>query len=211
MCSKLTIDEGIKFFARITFGTACFQEYKLICIKRAYKDLSRTIHGVGKLKKEENVILRNCGELLVSEFVTIILTNKITVDEFDKCHKEVSEKLIKLYSRPTSAIQFYVGTAQKWINMTLKYLYMLYLTNLILLTEEEKANLKNNYKFFHLPIDNIVVANDEFLRCTYNNNLGRNTRWSRIDEYIKYLNFQIELRSKNVPPLDYEFNIWLNG
>lgn len=211
MSSELTKNDGIKFFARITFGSADFENYIHLCVNRAYGDFARTIHGIGDLLDDERAELRNYAESAISTFATKILTDILSENEFDKLHREVSDKLVTNFKTEHANIQFHTGTAQKWINMTLKYLYMLYLTDLIYLNESEKKCLKYNYAFFHLPIDDIVKANDKFLKETYKNMFGNDIRWSRIVDYESYLEFQKEIRSMGVVPLDYEFNIWLNG
>jgi hypothetical protein len=115
MSSELTKNDGIKFFARITFGSADFENYIHLCVNRAYGDLARTIHGIGDLLDDERANLRNYAESTISEFVTYILTNILKEDEFDKLHREVSDKLVTNYRGEHANIQFHTVTSQRLV------------------------------------------------------------------------------------------------
>jgi hypothetical protein len=89
------------------------------------------------------------------------------------------------------------GQAQKWINMSLKYMSALGNTIII--------GVEKNYKYFHIPVDNII---QDKLK---NHNINRiPISWSRIDNYDVYLSYQIELRNKfsDQIPLDVEFRLF---
>lgn len=93
-------------------------------------------------------------------------------------------------------IHFTYGQAQKWINMTLKYLYVLC-----------PDKVENNFFNLHIPIDNYVfsVAQKEF-------DIKYPTKpWSRWESYDYYIEYQILIRNNltDVVPLKWEFIFWL--
>lgn len=65
------------------------------------------------------------------------------------------------------------GQAQKWINMTLKYMFAIG-PNII-------DGIDRNYDYFHIPLDNVI---QEKLSIHGINRI--NIRWSRIDNYQTY-------------------------
>ena len=65
-------------------------------------------------------------------------------DLYDSWHRSVSDKIKRLYSE--QGIRFTYGHAQKWINMTIKYLYML-----------ETDTFTDVFKWLHVPLDNYIL------------------------------------------------------
>ena len=95
-------------------------------------------------------------------------------------------------------IEFSYGQAQKWINMTIKYLYIL-----------EVQSFDGVFEYLHIPIDNYIYDSVENL-------LGIPTpkqAWSRLDDYDWYLYYQEAIREKlsGISPLRWEFREWLNA
>ena len=109
-----------------------------------------------------------------------ILKSDYQIDqiEFDAWHKKTLYFIIndfKSYEKIT------VGQVQKWINMTFKYLAM-----------RDYKDFENIYQFCHVPIDSTIlniVKNDLF------------KKWSEINDYDKYLDFQKLFRNKNITQL----------
>ena len=81
--------------------------------------------------------------------------------------------------------------------MTLKYLFAIG-PNVI-------DGIDRNYEFFHIPIDNII---QDKLSIRGINRI--NSRWSRIDSYQTYLQYQIRVRNTFAGqiPLDVEFRLF---
>jgi len=102
-------------------------------------------------------------------------------------HKIACEDLIRSFENQL----FTVGQAQKWINMTFKYLHLL---------DYEKVN--GVYEYCHIPIDSYM------LNAT---NYHMSKPWSKLDDYEEYLNYQEWFREtyKDEIPLDAEFYLWL--
>lgn len=163
----------------------------------AYLDLNRTI----EFKKSETISEEDKIELRQKVVDTIIAFIKsikskdgINQDVFDNWHRDLCRKIIKNYS--DKGIEFHYGQAQKWVNMTFKYLSVIQI-----------ASTSVYFKYLHAPIDSIVIdiASDDF-------HLKRpDTRWSRMDEQ-EYIDYQKRLRSvinKNkLCPMLWEFRIW---
>lgn len=127
-------------------------------------------------------------DTIYNELTELFKSNNMNQDEFDKFHKLVCDKLIN-----TSSKILTYGQAQKWINMTLKYVSMF-----------DHVRTEKTYEFYHVPIDNIILHSTKYKK------LG--TRWSRISSYDKYFDFQKWFRNNNEGiPLDVEFNMWLNA
>jgi len=81
--------------------------------RRAYRDLSRTLHGIGS-HPEADSLRQDTYETLKS-FVTD-LQDVRTADEFDKQHDDWCTTTISRFAKTTSGpdIQLHYGQAQKW-------------------------------------------------------------------------------------------------
>ena len=88
---------------------------------------------------------------------------------YDKFHFELCEQIIEEY-RKRDVAELTYGQAQKWVNMTMKYLSMI-----------SHSSVKKCYEYCHIPIDNYILqATSKTLSTT----------WSRLEDYDEYLSFQ---------------------
>lgn len=93
--------------------------------------------------------------------------------------------------------QFTYGQAQKWVNMSLKYLYVMGFDD-----------MSHFEQVIHVPVDSLIIdaANDLGVRWP-------STSWSKLDNYHKYLAFQKRLRQKMQEgtecPLIWENHAWI--
>lgn len=160
-------------------------------IDRAYRDFNRTLHGIQKKQsKEKQSLLKEVVKKIISEPLIHIFNSQ---DEFDKWHKIKCVELVKAYEDILNHTLF-IGQAQKWINMSFKYLFAL--------GENRINGISRNYKYFHFPVDNIIQ--DKFLE----DGIPKlKIAWSRIDDYSNYLDYQKLVREKFAGqiPLDVEF------
>lgn len=164
-------------------------------IDRAYRDFNRTQHGISKLQTAESY---NKISFCMSEIVKDILSKKINSrNDYDKWHEDSCNKIIKEYKTLLNYI-LCVGQAQKWINMSLKYLFAL--------GESRISGVSANYEYFHIPIDNII---QDKLYEVYKIPKFE-MPWSRINNYEKYLNYQNKIRIAVAPdiPMDIEFKLF---
>lgn len=180
------------FWIRVYLGSS--QDFVNSAIKRAYLDFSRTKHKYSEKNSPETYeTLKSCMRSIVSEVLTL---NFDTQDEFDIWHKQSCDHLINTYFQRADFTLHY-GQAQKWINMTLKYLYAL--------GETRVSGISNNYQWFHIPVDNIIQE-----KLSKSNIILFKTPWSRIKDYDKYLDYQKEVRNfcGSSIPMDLEFALF---
>ncbi len=168
------------------------------CIKRAYRDFSRTLHEVGEHPNREE-LTRSAKKLLLEEFRNVKKIKFQNQEEFDTWHQSVCTDMQELYKH-YGYDKLYIGQSQKWINMTYKYIFAY--------GAEQIDGYADIYQFCHVPIDNFVV---NALKEKSNINPPKAiTPWSRISDYQAYLNYQklIAQTEPDVPLLDIEFYLW---
>ena len=123
-----------------------YDEYRIfMCAKAAYKDLCRTLTYIANykdkkdskkedLKKKESAINNICFELTkkIYKYYNNGSINNIEPEKLFSVFitkygiiKENFELLSYLEKPKDGFDKFYFGQAQKWVNMTLKYLYLL--------------------------------------------------------------------------------------
>jgi len=91
----------------------------------------------------------------------------------------------------------HVGQAQKWVNMSFKYIFTL--------GGKRISGFEPVYKHCHIPFDNVILIKLETMGFP-----PFNCAWSRINDYDEYLSRQIWIREKYMlSPLDIEFLIWI--
>ena len=159
-------------------------------IKRAYLDFCRTLHGLreyeGLRDNAEKVLERQINELFKLEIDS--------QESFDQWHKSCCDKLIQCFEVYGN---FHYGQAQKWINMSLKYIFVF-----------DQQLTDNIYQYFHIPIDNVVLEGLKGMKRIYSFTFC--CPWSKIDSYEEYLKFQIWFRNTFYGiPMDNEFRLWM--
>lgn len=174
--------------------------------KRAYRDLSRTLHGIGT-HPDKTTLLEDTHASL-REFVTS-LEKVTTQEEFDTLHNAWCEDRIHFFSEHPhlgrNNFAFTYGQAQKWINMTLKYLAVL-----------DHPAVRRVYPYLHVPIDSIVYEEAEHPTAGLGvpRPPGR-VSWSRLD-VDQYRDYQRRIRdsiadsdASSLTPLDWEAQAWI--
>ena len=167
--------------------------------KRAYRDMNRTIRfnelSTDEIRLELREKVNNIFEIEIKKLTENNITSQ---EEFDLWHCKVCGNIKDLYE--DNDIKFTYGQAQKWVNMTIKYLYIL-----------NEHTFDNVFDFLHIPVDNYIFkAVKEKLGIDKPKN-----PWSKLDE-TEYLNYQNDIRKKlkeeekYISPLDWEFKIWLD-
>ncbi len=191
--TTLTPQDITNFWVRLYFGTTKLHELRLSAVDRAYRDFNRTMHGMRAKRTNEGYInLRN----FVNEIAGETFTSTFNQHSFDKWHLEKCNELKSEFDKILN-YQISYGQAQKWINMTLKYMYAIG-PNII-------EGVDRNYNYFHIPIDNIIQNKLK------QHNINRiSTSWSRISDYQTYLEYQIQVRNtfSGQIPLDVEFKLF---
>lgn len=201
MKTELDKQDATRFFALLTMQT----DFTIrTCIWRAYQDFCRTLHGMRSVHGTDHV--KNQAESIIETMLNQCISVKLEVDDFDNLHRITCNKIKEIFE---SIITFRIGQSQKWVNMSLKYMYFLHLANLLItLSPVDGLILEYNAKWFHMPVDNIVLE-DVRIGALYRQNVGTALPWSRTDSYDDYLRFQVALRNKfTVPLLIVENEVW---
>jgi len=189
--SILTRADYEDYFVRLYFGPQ--PDFLLASIARAYLDFSRTLHGIGDLRLKDE--LHDEASNRLREAIVELKAKSVNSAEFDAWHRIACGKLVAIYNEYD--YRLYVGQAQKWINMTLKYVFAL--------GERRIHGFGEIYQHCHAPLDNILLGQLErydfpALSCA----------WSRLNNYEEYFERQIWIRrSFRLVPLDVEFMLWL--
>ncbi len=189
------------YLVYLCFGAGPYDLLK--CINGAYSDFSRTLHGLGKLAPEDKESLRKqAGSELMQRFSNLKGDLASTTNEaaFDEWHEATYQQLSTIYSK--HGHHLYVGQAQKWINMTFKYLF-----TLSKLGKCRHSGFGKVYPFCHAPLDRSLI---DRLNKEYNIPWPNQCTWSRLDNYNHYLCYQQQIRRRfTLVPLDMEFKLWL--
>ena len=187
-------EDQLRFLLRLYFGPG--DDLLGLCVHRAYLDFSRTLHGIGKhphaVQKASRYLHRELSHIAASGDCS-------SETGFDAWHKKTCVGLCDIYVGE-GFTSFHMGQAQKWINMALKYVYVI--------GESRLPDYAAMYGYCHVPIDNILLAQPDFAR------LRRfKQAWSRIDTYDEYMEFQRAVRREfeGSSPLAVEFVLWQAG
>lgn len=180
---------------------------------KAYLTFCRVLSGYSaweqkwELEKNTPPPYKLAHECLIKNLHTICETEKFEADTFDAWHKKTAFELVEKYAgyNQSGNVPFTVGCAQKWINVALKYLYVL---NDIYFWWEKTPN-PEVFRFCHIPIDSYVVKN---AACIFGISPEWETAWSKLDDYDKYMSFQRQLMSRakslDICLLDLDFVLW---
>lgn len=133
----------------------------------AYGDFKRTLAGINKNNDNPR---EEAKQRIKDKLEELKKPKEQPIDSqesFDKWHKKTCKELIKLYGKvkieqedkEEDRLKF--GQAQKWVNMTLKYLVTFLIAN-----KENNAFpfVKDNWRFvelmpyYHIPVDSFILA-----------------------------------------------------
>lgn len=189
-------------------------------IQRAYRDAASHVLSIKDDIKDE--IKRDAAQELKNQIVSIAPN-----ESFDSWHKDTCDDLCKFFNKDgiykdNDNRHFTCGIAQKWVNMTMKYLALIYEAfidydypgeGLKKYVEWYKDNLYAFEAAFHIPIDSYVIKG---LKACYKNDEKitqiLSVTWSKWNDYDKYKKVQDAFRNdlkENEMPLDKENEIWI--
>jgi hypothetical protein len=176
------------------------QDYVLSSVTRAYYDFARTLHGIAKIGNEQVLSLWDAARFGLKGRLAAAahITDQRTFDAWhrDTCHFLQHEYCAHGYGA------FYIGQAQKWVNMALKYIYTL--------GSRRVPGFEGVYPLCHIPIDNIMLKRLGSERYATTDMPTFSCVWSRIANYEHYLAYQEWARRRfAIPPLDVEFLLWM--
>lgn len=180
-----------------------------ICANRAYRDLCITL----SFSKEHPDFCSKGCELLQNKISEKILNCEKSY--FDKNHNEICDAIVKACNdKKVLEKDFTYGQAQKWLNMTLKYMLIMGFWN---------DELKDIIGVMHVPVDSYVIEavwKDEHIILPMKSNKTRGkynsekvVPWSKWDKDM-YTAFQTSLRESEIlngeVPINWERHAWLN-
>lgn len=243
------MDKSVILTNDIAFWTGFYDKEKPItwASNKAYFDMNRTmtfrVSDSGKTEKEKSVIQGKRNKWKAE--VTDIIRNQIKegFEDFDAWHKETCDKIINYYKdtrdddgqsilvcregkeRTAKETTLTVGQAQKWLNMTLKYLWLL--DRLDLLKSDFSPFVRKHQSSFHIPLDSYIIRyvkrEPKLKRCKNfpkTNGLKNKhsiegmggSQWSQIDNYENYLKYQKSIREdleeQGKSPIEWELEYW---
>lgn len=212
-------DEAIKFLLWSYFKISVdYNAEKVVkcAIERAYIDAVSHVLSLeeGNDGKDASKAKDNSVKLLLE-----LIEN---FPESNDWHKTICVNLVKNYenikgnikknSKQKYEMKFTIGIAQKWVNMTLKYIYLLYGIYY------EKYGIDNGFCMqcqsvienkdkLHVPLDSIILKGMKSI------NIKLDKAWSRIDDYKIYENAQNELKKycekEQITPIEWENQVWI--
>lgn len=181
-----------------------------VCSDKAYSDMCRTLRYKDdkdyieeiklKMRKEVNdlmcVYIKKYDNKVVSKYDYSEILEVEKLNDFDKWHYMLTNEIIKKCNEKgifKEEGKMSIGRAQKWINMTLKYMRVM---NILPDTIKEEE--------LHIPIDSYILAavknihnkEDDVRKLGINVEEYKISTWSSIDNYVDYLKFQKSITNK---------------
>ena len=234
-----------KLKADISFWTGFYNDEDCVswASNKAYLDMNRTMtfkEEIPKNNSDEEKRIKEQRAKWVEECTNIIRSNFNAVQkDFKAWHAGTCEQIIKYYEndklvlrngtkRTNTPAKLTYGQAQKWLNMTLKYLWLL--DRLSLIDDKNVHNfIYTHSKSFHVPLDSYILkyvakqdkSQDDKFAPSHNNELNDDnsfnyfwetygSAWSRIDKADDYYEYQNKLANAiaNTTPLEWELIHW---
>jgi hypothetical protein len=206
---KPTLQQQNVFLFQTYFGTRGDELDRFI--SRAYRDMNRTLRGIGKLADEDKARILNGAKSLVKAGITDLGKKTFPTDpmlgsrEFDRWHTDLCHALKKYYATELQnfgKIRFTYGQAQKWVNMTMKYCWVC--------GGADVAGLNAWYSVAHVAVDEVILVAADKSGAVKIRPCGK---WSAWDDQSAYQQFQETLRQtagkKPQSPLELEYGWWL--
>ena len=117
-----TVDTDALDFLKVIYFGVITNPYEAAS-KRAYLDMNRTIRFNG-MPEEKRTELRSSVTTLLEKEIRLLSPGIITSQkEYDVWHHARCTEIRSLYRN--NGIEFHFGQSQKWLNMMIKYLYMI--------------------------------------------------------------------------------------
>ena len=166
----------------------------------AYRDLCRTLRLGGR---DSGPARASARSILEHRMGDVLARPSMGCDEYDAWHRGTCEDLRE--SCISNGIDpFSFGQAQKWVNMTWKYLYA---------WDEIRTGemgVAKETAVLHVPLDSVIfkaAEGDLGIECLWR-------EWSKIDDYDAYLVYQQRIREAigrlypGLDPILWEFGAW---
>lgn len=215
--------EIISFYTGL-YSEDCADGYDCIswASEKAYLDMNRTMtfKDEGKGCEKKRIEWRREGTEIIRKGI-----DRITEGDYDKIHKDICDDLMNVYEyklvirrggkRTDLPTTLTYGQAQKWVNMTLKYLWTL--VRLDVLKGDVACRITACEKKLHVPLDSYILryASGEKMGASPQNGLKATIKsvgdWSKLNNYNAYIGYQMEIREKindGAFPMEWELKHW---
>lgn len=195
---ELTIEDILHFLKVAYFGNT--EDIFDAASRRAYRDFCRTIRSQrfkDAVLEEKEAFRHDVTEYMKTEIGKLMRKTDNNQEAFDAWHKNVCDGIIGKFSYGV----LHYGQAQKWINMTFKYLCVL---------DDGSIRKAWFFPFLHVPMDNIII-NVAVEKHLIERPIVRWSRWNenQYQAYQKALRISIhDSKGKDYPPLLWEFRNW---
>ena len=164
----------------------------LVASDKAYFDLCRTIRYMDTSSKVREKLRATIAKRIESAVCNDLTHAEKTQAAFDKWQKNLCLAIEREFLQV--GVKLYIGQCQKWVNMAMKYLYVL-----------NDQTVASFFSYLHVPMDQYIyqAAEREFhIKPTC-------FAWSRIDSYDDYYDYQTTIRAALlIPPMEWEFSAW---
>lgn len=200
------------------------------CIMKAYSDATNQgayntqIKG---LSEKSDTAKKEAASYLYEECRDFFTRQNSQKADFNEWHNKLCCALVEKYNKNNvkdskGKMIFTYGNAQKWVNMTVKYLNLLVSMDIL---KSYKNEMDNNKREYHIPIDSYILSvlwrdSDKEVKekfpseNTCNHNFCKVITWSNWDNYNTYFEFKNNVidkfKRKDLDPLDYENELWIS-
>ena len=100
--------------------------------------------NVGKVENKDEKL--GCLlENIVDEALRIKFQSQ---EKFDIWHQDKCDSIVNIFNNELRYPEFYLGHAQKWVNMSLKYC--------LAIGDDVFKGITQNINYLHIPIDNVI-------------------------------------------------------
>lgn len=200
------------------------QTRKEKCAYRAYLDLARTVKYAYSSTELEKAKVGTAKHAFIDirnkriEYICLKLIKSIESypnhsGDFDAWHKSECAQIIDHMNAPYGdgkkgflKARFTYGQAQKWVNMTLKYLWLLDM----LPNGLSEAEL-------HVPVDSFILEklqekNVDEIKKDGDTYKYKGKSWSQLDDYDVYLDIQTKIGqiAGKTFPIEWEGSAWMD-
>lgn len=164
-------------------------------IKRAYAPsvkntaLKQGKYGAKNLQK----IRKICEPEILNYFKNLLNLSKVDDNAFSKWEKDLADKIRNIYLENNINLYTY-GNAQKWINMTIKYMF-----------SSDNSNPNDMlYQVCYLPIDRIIQ--DKAYKELGVKRLP--VAWSKCDDWKEIKSYQKIIKDAIIKKTNYKTRLW---
>ena len=185
--------DSLEFLKAVYFGSEA-NPY-VAAAKRAYLDMNRTIRFNGLADEKRKELHDFVCSFLQMGIKKLEANPPRLQGQYDAWHCSTCELIQKEYT--DAGVQFFIGQSQKWLNMTMKYLYII-----------GACSFDGYFEFLHIPLDNYIFD----ISARELSVAKPNKAWSRMENYDdEYLAYEKRLWKAigDTAPLRWEFRAWM--